>query len=388
MLSYTSPDYSPDFLSPFSSNDTTLRNQRFGDTSLISDKETMWELDTVVTLKQRQQWRDLSPKPSLIGPDKASVSHTLNVLDSYSDRATWIRPDYKSYFDIRGTQSRYVDSSATETNFKALSDNGLEEAWCTMCSQEWYRQVGAPLGGVDDGRRLLGPRAVSGYWSNYDVNRGRAQPPASQALLGKMRGFVAEAAVPRFVDKLGNVNPSRNWGEKERMVNADGNTNSYDIEPSTKDRNAFRPIEGFRRTLDTAVETQRCTPYGEGGPEDRVLEGYQGCSFELTRKDFEQNKMEPIVLYVDTPRSMYSFIETCKTGGQKLCDTEELPAGREYRFKYTENWAVRLIFENDGSEEAIFQIDFTTESGERINGAYALLTGGSSLLFLLYSILF
>ena len=139
------------------------------------------------------------------------------------------------------------------------------------------------------------------------------------------------------------------------------------------------------------METQRCTPYGEGGPEDRVLEGYQGCSFELTRKDFERNKLEPIVLYVDTPISMYSFIETCKTGGQKLCDTEELPPGREYRFKYTENWAVRLIFENDGSEEAIFQIDFTTESGERINGASALLAGTAGIstsLLLLYSILF
>ena len=94
MLSNPSPDYSPDFLSPFSSNDTTLRNQRFSDTSLLSDEETMWELDTVVTLKQKQQWKDLRPKPRLIGPDKATVSHTLNVLNSYSERATWIRPNY------------------------------------------------------------------------------------------------------------------------------------------------------------------------------------------------------------------------------------------------------------------------------------------------------
>ena len=94
VLSYTSSDYSPDFLSPFSSNDTTLRNQRFSDTSLLSDEETMWELDTVVTLKQKQQWKDLRPKPRLIGPDKATVSHTLNVLNSYSERATWIRPNY------------------------------------------------------------------------------------------------------------------------------------------------------------------------------------------------------------------------------------------------------------------------------------------------------
>lgn len=48
-----------------------------------------------------------------------------------------------------------------------------------------------------------------------------------------MRGFVAEAAVPRFVDKLGNVNPSRHWGEKEKMVNLDNSKLSYDILSTT-----------------------------------------------------------------------------------------------------------------------------------------------------------
>lgn len=80
--------------------------------------------------------------------------------------------------DILGSQSRYVDSTATMYNYNTLSNNGLTSAWCTMCSQEWYRQVGAPLGGVTS-RRLLGPRAVSGYWSDYDIYRGDAQPPAS-----------------------------------------------------------------------------------------------------------------------------------------------------------------------------------------------------------------
>jgi len=169
-----------------------------------------------------------------------------------------------------------------------------------------------------------------------------------------MRGFVAEAAVPRFVDKLGNVNPSRDWANKEKMVNNSNNANSYDIASTTQDRNKFKPLAGFRRTLDTAVVTRRCIPYSQGGDEDRVLEGYQGCSFELTRRDFERNRFEPIVLYVDTPLSMYSFMETCKTGGLRLCDTEEFPPGREYRFKYTENWAVRLIFENDDADDAIF----------------------------------
>ena len=89
-----------------------------------------------------------------------------------------------------------------------------------------------------------------------------------------MRGFVAEAAIPRFVDKLGNVNPERNWSEYEKIVSQDGKTSTYDSIASTVDRNVFGPIEGFRRTLDTSVETQRCNPYTLGDREDRILYGY------------------------------------------------------------------------------------------------------------------
>ena len=63
VLSYTSDEYSPDFLSPFSSNDTTLRSQTIPDYSLLSDTETMWELDTLVTLKRTSKWKDLAKQP-------------------------------------------------------------------------------------------------------------------------------------------------------------------------------------------------------------------------------------------------------------------------------------------------------------------------------------
>ena len=96
---------------------------------------------------------------------------------------------------------------------------------------------------------------------------------------------------------------------------------------------------------------------------DRVLSPYEECSFELTKREFERNNDEPILLYVDTPRSMHSFIETCQTGGQQLCDTEEFRAGVDYSFKYDPNWAVRIIFENDDSEDATFQIEYSTAGG-------------------------
>ena len=198
---------------------------------------------------------------------------------------------------------------------------------------------------------------------------------------------MAEAAIPRFVDKNGVVNPVRNWGEKEKMVNRDSDSKTYDIASTTQDRNPFRPLDGFRRTLETAVETRRCTPDSTGGPEDRILQGYQGCSFELTKRDFERNNLEPIVLYVDTPRSMYSFIETCKAGGQKLCDTEELPPGKEYRFKYTEDWAVRLIFENDDAEDAVFQIEYTSVDGEPLGATSLYQSAAVSSMVILFGAL-
>ena len=68
---------------------------------------------------------------------------------------------------------------------------------------------------------MLGPRADSTYWSDYATNWGAAQAPASQALVGNMRGFVAEAAVPRFVSKQGTVNGFRRWDILDKMINLD-----------------------------------------------------------------------------------------------------------------------------------------------------------------------
>lgn len=46
---------------------------------------------------------------------------------------------------------------------------------------------------------MLGSERVpDGYWANYEKNLP-SMPPASQAILGGIQGYVAEAAVPRFV---------------------------------------------------------------------------------------------------------------------------------------------------------------------------------------------
>jgi len=49
-----------------------------------------------------------------------------------------------------------------------------------------------------------------GYWASYERNLP-SMLPASQVLLGGVQGYVAEAAVPRFVTKDGDQNFLRQW---------------------------------------------------------------------------------------------------------------------------------------------------------------------------------
>ena len=109
VLSYTDTDYSPDFLSPFSSNYSLLAKQALDDDSDMSDENTMWEMDTLKILKEKNAWVQLPEllKPRIIGPDRASVSHSNNVFASFKPRPDIIgvatRPDYKGLVDIIGT---------------------------------------------------------------------------------------------------------------------------------------------------------------------------------------------------------------------------------------------------------------------------------------------
>ena len=100
--------------------------------------------------------------------------------------------------------------------------------------------------------KLRGTRAKPGYWSRYANNWGQAQPPASQALLGGLQGYVAEAAVPRFVSRNGELNEDRNWSEKDKMINI-STPNSFDEFLETENRLTYRPLAGYRRTLTEFV---------------------------------------------------------------------------------------------------------------------------------------
>ena len=63
---------------------------------------------------------------------------------------------------------------------------------------------------------------------------------------------------------------------------------------------------------------------------------------------------------------MYAFLEYCQTSGKKLCNTVQFQVGTEVNAKYDENGATRVIFENDGTDDEIFQIELSTEAGQSL----------------------
>ena len=120
--------------------------------------------------------------------------------------------------------------------------------------------------------------------------------------------------MPRFVDRIGQVNDLRNWSKFNKMIDTDDNFRNFDFFYETRDRNPYKPNSGFRRSLGTPIEVKGCARIGSD-PIDRLLPAYSACSFELTPKQYERNNFEKIILYADTPGGVYTYIETCQTTG-------------------------------------------------------------------------
>jgi len=96
------------------------------------------------------------------------------VFTSFKEDVSYIRPDYSTLVDIRGSQARYVDVTAKESNYRTLSENGIAASWCTMCSQEWYRTVDKPLGYGSGTNLLRASQVQAGFWSSYTKYWGDA----------------------------------------------------------------------------------------------------------------------------------------------------------------------------------------------------------------------
>lgn len=147
--------------------------------------------------------------------------------------------------------------------------------FCSLGSQEWYRRKEMTLGYSEFG--LQYSRVPNGFWTNYKKYWGEPQPPASQILEAGLTGYVAEAAVPRFVSKNGNVNGDRNWAEgeakKEKMVDTDGYRQTYlrvdqtcigtDCTKNSAYRNEFTPLSNVRESTKEMIFSDPCERYGD-----------------------------------------------------------------------------------------------------------------------------
>ena len=176
-----------------------------------------------------------------------------------------------------------------------------------------------------------GTQTYSSFWEGYSKYRGEAQAPASQALLAGLTGFVAEAAVPRFVTKSGQKNSARSWNLLDLMVDIDDNKTTYEESTQTQNRQNGVPNSGIRDTYGEMVFSSKCPLYG-GNDDDRSLIAYTHCAVELTPIEFRFNGNEPIELYINHPSQIYSFIETCEISGSLRCWTDMLEPGLDYLF--------------------------------------------------------
>lgn len=145
--------------------------------------------------------------------------------------------------------------------------------WCTMCSQEWERN--APYKESifypwDDEIRLLRTLAHSShklqqtildvdmyeYWFAYK-ERLPTTTPASFALYAGLKGFVAEHAIPRFVNSAGDSQLNVNWWSGDRIIDTNEYSKTYDREEKMQNRNWTSPF-GVRDSLNERRTEKPC----------------------------------------------------------------------------------------------------------------------------------
>ena len=113
-----------------------------------------------------------------------------------------------------------------------------------------------------------------------------------------------------------------------------------------------------------------------------MLRGYESCALQFSKKQFEESvNTDPstgykqITLYVNHPQQMLSWVETCSTVKDKICETMPLQQGLDYTLVQNPNFEVRYIFENDSPDDQIFQLDYLSQIV-----AITILTEGASAL--------
>jgi len=120
--SYLQGGYGPDSLSPFSSNYSIVAKEEIDDESRAVDPSSVFELEVFNRLTDTIQYE--KEVPILVGPDRSSVQATVETLESYEMADEFdLRPDYRMFVQAIGTQARYADNTAIESNFKVLAED-------------------------------------------------------------------------------------------------------------------------------------------------------------------------------------------------------------------------------------------------------------------------
>ena len=128
----------PTFLSPFSANVSPLETFEIDKTSDMQDETTLFEIEVLQLI--RNSILSGESVPILIGPDRATVQHSVNVMESFNGD-TSVRPEYRLSIDMIGTQARYGDQTAVVDWYDQIRGNTTAYlVFCTMCSQEWDRE--------------------------------------------------------------------------------------------------------------------------------------------------------------------------------------------------------------------------------------------------------
>ena len=84
-------------------------------------------------------------------------------------------------------------------------------------------------------------RSRSEYWQSYN-KRLPTTPPAASAIAAGVRGYVAQHAIPRFINTAGDLSLDIDWINDDRILDTDGFSTSINRTSSMVERNWTTPF--------------------------------------------------------------------------------------------------------------------------------------------------
>jgi hypothetical protein len=318
--------------------------------------------------KPVQIWKEDLPK--LIGPDRHTVEHTTNVINSFDGRFH-SRPNYLKNIDIVGTNSGATDVSATDDYYKNLIKilKGTDkEVWCTNCAQEFERiapiRENIAYQWAPEERRLRSERNlksirdtnINQYWRAY-LKDPPTTTPLSLAINGGVSAYVVWNAIPRVVNAAGDPAFLVDWYTEDRVVDTNNFRSTFDMEPSMVDRNWETPYQvreyiSFRRT-------EKPCPRKEGSVVQFTLPGYDTCVMRFHQADIDQAYGAPdnVEIYIDHRSDIHSWIETCQNQKGGACEWTTINQGRDQTVKGYDSTVINTyLFESDVPYDSDFTV--------------------------------